>query len=179
MKSKLFQLLVLSVLIIQIANCSSTASKRSVGEVLDDNVVAMKLRTKLIKDKSVSFGNMDIKVWKGIVTLTGSQATQEQIDRTIEVAEQQPGVKEVKAFLVLNEMTPKQQDHASNTKGVRLWPIKKKSKANNVNEIDLKPESDSNSLDQNTSKIVKSKNTESTTNVGHNSDNSDFQDIEY
>lgn len=179
MKSKLFQLLILFVLIVQMTNCASTSSKRSVGEVFDDNVVAMKLRTKLAKDKTVNFGNMDIKVWKGIVTLTGSQANQEQIDRAIEVSEQQPGVKEVKAFLVLNEMNTKQQDHASNTKGVRLWPIKKKSKGSNVNEVDLKPESDSNNLDQNTSKIVKSKTTGSTTNVGSNSDNSDFQDVEY
>lgn len=159
--------------------CASTASKRSVGEVLDDNVVAMKLRTKLAKDKIVNFGNMDIKVWKGIVTLTGSQANQEQIDRAIEVSEQQAGVKEVKAFLVLNELNTKQQDHASNTKGVRLWPIKKKTKGSNVNEVDLKPEPGSDNLDQNTSKIVKSKTTDSTKNVGSNSNNNDFQDIEY
>lgn len=176
MKSYLVRFLALC-LVAGLLNCSATASKRSMGEVIDDNVVAMKLRTKLTKDKAVKLGDMDVKVWKGIVTLTGSQDNQEQINRAIEISEQQQGVKEVKAFLVLKDMDP---SSSTPKKTVSLWPIKKKNqivKKNSVNEIDLSPDNNDSPLDQKTSKIVKSntnKKTESVTSSG-----SDFQDVEY
>lgn len=84
--------------------CSGTAHKRSLGETIDDNVIVLKLKTKLMRDKVVKAGDIELKVKKNVVTMTGTVTSQEQIDRAIEIAEQQAGVKEVKAYLVLREM---------------------------------------------------------------------------
>lgn len=89
------------VLLCFFASCSATPSKRSFGEVVDDNVIAVKLRSKYVKDKVLSAKNVNIKVRKGVVQLDGTLATQRQINRAIELAEQQRGVREVKAYLVL------------------------------------------------------------------------------
>ncbi len=89
------------VLLCFFAGCSATPSKRSFGEVVDDNVIAVKLRTKFVKDKVLAAKNVNIKVRKGVVQLDGTLATQRQINRAIELAEQQRGVREVKAYLVL------------------------------------------------------------------------------
>lgn len=84
-------------------SCSATQSKRSVGEVIDDAVISNKLKVKYLKDKVVSGLKVNIDTWKGVVTLKGKVSEQEQIDRAIELAERQPGVKEVKSYLNLKE----------------------------------------------------------------------------
>lgn len=84
-------------------NCAASSQSRSFGEVVDDEVIALSLKTKYMKDKGVPAKDVSIKVWRGIVTLKGELAEQEQINRAVELAELQKGVKEVKAFLVLKE----------------------------------------------------------------------------
>lgn len=79
------------------------------GQVVDDNVIHVKLDTRYMKDKVVEAKDVKIKVWKGIVTLTGEADNQKQIDRAIELAEQQKGVTEVKAYLTLKNMYAKRK----------------------------------------------------------------------
>jgi hypothetical protein len=86
-----------------ITNCAASAQKRSFGEVISDEAIAFSLKTKYMKDRQVPANDIAIGVWKGIVTLKGEIERQEEINRAIEIAEQQKGVKEVKAFLVLKE----------------------------------------------------------------------------
>jgi hypothetical protein len=83
-------------------SCSSTSQKRSIGEVVDDNVISLKLKSRLSKDKLVPAKKIKAKVWKGVVTLKGTLDNQVQIDRAIQIAEQQKGVQEVKAYLMLS-----------------------------------------------------------------------------
>lgn len=86
------------------AGCSATATKRSFGQVVDDSVIHVKLKTKFAKDKLVKARDINIDVYKGVVTLQGIVETQAQINRAIEIAEQQAGVREVKAYLVLKSV---------------------------------------------------------------------------
>lgn len=99
---KWFFPLILILVFAAFAACSSTAKKRSFGEVVDDNVIAVKLRSKYVKDKYVKANHINVKVRKCVVQLDGSMDRQNQINRAIEIAEQQAGVKEVKAYIVLN-----------------------------------------------------------------------------
>lgn len=94
-------LLVQIFVFIALSSCAATAHKRSFGEVVDDNVVAMRLQSKYMKDETVKAKDLHIKVWKGVATLTGQVNSQAQINRAIEIAEQQKGIREVKAYLVL------------------------------------------------------------------------------
>lgn len=152
--------------------CSSTASKRSFGEVVDDNVIAMKLHTKFIKDKKVKDRLVKMKVWKGVVTLTGDAENQQQINRAIELAEQQRGVREVKSYLALASSSQ------NGKKDKTLWKVNKKSN-NSVQEVDLKPESNVVKVNQKSSKIVKTNvDGASVTPVAKGADQ-DFQEIEF
>ncbi|MBF0104454.1 MAG: BON domain-containing protein [Deltaproteobacteria bacterium] len=109
MMSKTFTTVLVVITVIFLAQCSATSSKRSFGEVVDDNVILVKLRSKFIGKKGIKSNDVGVKVWKGVVTLNGTMATQDQIDRAIEVTEQQRGVKEVRAYLVLNNATTADQ----------------------------------------------------------------------
>lgn len=84
-------------------HCAASSQSRNFGEVLGDEVVAFRLKTKYMKDRDVPAKDISIDVWRGAVTLKGELVEQEQINRAIEIAERQKGVKEVKAFLVLKE----------------------------------------------------------------------------
>lgn len=81
--------------------CSATATKRSIGQVIDDAVISNKLKIRYFKDKVVKGFRVNVDTWKGIVTLKGKASTQQQINRAIEIAERQHGVREVKSYLVL------------------------------------------------------------------------------
>lgn len=83
--------------------CASSTHKRSLGTIVDDSITAMGLKTKFIKDDSVPARDISVKVRHGVVTLTGELDNQNAVNRAIEVAEMQKGVKEVKAYLVLRE----------------------------------------------------------------------------
>lgn len=95
--------IILTFVVLLLCQCSATTSKRSTGETIDDNVIMVKLRSKYINDKIVKAGQIKVKSWKGVVTLSGVMDTQTAVNRAIEIAEQQNGVKEVKAYLVLKD----------------------------------------------------------------------------
>lgn len=99
MQAKILTILLIFFIGVQ---CSATPKKRSFGQVIDDNVILVKLKTRFIKDKKVPSKDISIQVWKGVVTLKGELQTQEQINHAIELAEMQKGVREVKTYLVLN-----------------------------------------------------------------------------
>lgn len=84
-------------------HCAASSQSRSFGEIVEDKVVAFRLKTKYMKDRDVPAKDVSVNVWRGAVTLKGELVEQEQINRAIEIAERQKGVKEVKAFLVLKE----------------------------------------------------------------------------
>lgn len=81
--------------------CSSMPKKRSMGEVIDDSVITNKLKVKFLKDKVVKGFKIDIDTWKGVVSLQGKVDNQQQINRAIDIAERQPGVREVKSYLIV------------------------------------------------------------------------------
>ena len=80
-----------------------SAKKRSFGRAVSDEFIALKIHTKFMKDKSVPANDIMVGVRSGVVTLKGELKSQDQINRAIEIAERQKGVKEVKAYLVLKE----------------------------------------------------------------------------
>lgn len=83
--------------------CAATPVKRSFGETVDDQVILVGLKTKYIKDKLIDADKISIKIFKGVVTLTGEFDTQEEIRKAIEIAEIHKGVLEVKSHLVLKK----------------------------------------------------------------------------
>ena len=102
---KIGKVVVLSLCLLLI-NCASTSKNRSFGEVVDDNMISIRLRTKFTKNQTVPASQIQMKVRKGIVQLKGYLDNQNQIDQAILIAEQEKGVKEVKAYLVLKEYMP-------------------------------------------------------------------------
>lgn len=117
--------LVLSMLFVFLA-CSSTQGRRSVGEVIDDAVITNKIKAKFMKDKWVKSYQIDVDSWKGIVSLKGQVETQQQIDQAIQLAEAQPGVREVKSYLMIGieEDSSTEWSHKSHDEDIQEIDLK-------------------------------------------------------
>lgn len=172
-------LVIFSVILLFLTQCSATASKRSFGEVVDDNVINMKLRSKLMKDRVVKSHDIKLKVWKGVVTMNGVMEDQSQINRAIEIAEQQRGVKEVRAYLVLNSQNDQEIQTKKKKPFAFLPKIKKNKNPQNdpVFETDLSEEDSKNtslskSEDQNEEPYVRKK-------KKNNKQDQDYKEFEY
>jgi len=81
--------------------CASTATRESTGEYLDDSAITAKIKTKLLGDPMVSGFAVSVETFRGRVVLSGFVNSQTQVDRTIALAREVPGVREVQSALVI------------------------------------------------------------------------------
>lgn len=159
-------------MVLLLTQCSATAKKRSFGEVTDDNVIHVKLKTKFAKDKLIKARDININVWKGVVTLTGALDSQEEINKAIEISEQQRGVREVKAYLVLANVTEQKPKESK-----KFWPMfskkNKKDDSSKTDELEEKDITDSQtSLDPKDTEVVKKDNQKI-------EESTDYQDVAF
>lgn len=134
MRSKVL-LCILGLLLISF---SVNAQKRSFGDVVDDTLIASKLRIKFMNDKLVPAKDIKIKVLQGVVTLNGELTTQDEINRAIEISEKQNGVREVKAYLVLKEFGELRSEPDKKGHGFSLFGKRGESKPKQDNKDSLK-----------------------------------------
>jgi osmotically-inducible protein OsmY len=81
---------------VSITACSSTPTKTSVGEKVDDSVITSKIKAKFVEDKDVRARAISVETFKGVVQLSGFANSQLEIDRAGEIARGVNGVVSVK-----------------------------------------------------------------------------------
>lgn len=105
MKSKLYRIipvaLAVAVGLPYFAGCSSTATRESTGEYVDDTVITTKVKTALARDKIVNAFAVGVETFKGVVQLSGFVDTAEQKNQAELVASQVSDVRSVKNSLVV------------------------------------------------------------------------------
>ncbi len=69
--------------------------KRSVGRVLDDSILAAKVKLKLVESKETSGGKINVEVRAGAVELSGFVSSYEERDAAVELVSGIDGVKNV------------------------------------------------------------------------------------
>ncbi|MBI4411095.1 MAG: BON domain-containing protein [Deltaproteobacteria bacterium] len=141
MNKRFFSLFLMIFALPALIHCSATATRRSMGETLDDAVITNKLKTRFMKDKTIKAFQIDIDTWKGVVSLRGRVESQDQIYRAIEMAEQQAGVKEVKSYLVLrNEEAPVKSSSPKRKTIVEEEDVVEKDSAKTIDDNEAEPE---------------------------------------
>lgn len=83
------------------SGCSSTSTRESTGEYVDDTAVTAKVKAELIKDPVVKARQVDVSTFKGTVQLSGFVDTNEQKSRAADVARTVSGVRDVRNNLVV------------------------------------------------------------------------------
>ncbi|MBL8270820.1 BON domain-containing protein [Steroidobacter sp.] len=82
-----------------LAGCTSTTTKQSAGEVVDDGVVTAKIKAKLIDDPVTKAHQINVDTFKGTVQLSGFVDSAEARARAAQLARDTDGVKDVKNSL--------------------------------------------------------------------------------
>lgn len=77
------------------AACSSTATRQSTGEYIDDTALTAKVKTALIKDEMVKAADVQVETFRGTVQLSGFVDSSVQKDRAEQVARGINGVQAV------------------------------------------------------------------------------------
>ena len=83
------------------AACSSTSTRESTGEYLDDSAVSNKVRAEFIGDKDLNIFQIDVTTFKGTVQLSGFVNSASVKARAGTVAASVQGVKEVRNNLIV------------------------------------------------------------------------------
>jgi len=85
------------------ATSSAIHDKRSVGEHLDDIVLAGKIRGRMAVEKDFPSRWVSVEVVEGSVVLTGYLPKRNQINRAIQISRNFPGVKHVRSEIKLGK----------------------------------------------------------------------------
>jgi hyperosmotically inducible protein len=81
--------------------CAGDRYSRSTGEYIDDEALTAKVKSAMVADKRVSALDVKVKIYQGLVQLSGFVNTQAQKDAAEEIARTTKGVKSVKNDIVV------------------------------------------------------------------------------
>lgn len=76
--------------------CSSSPSRQSTGEVIDDGVITAKVKAQLIGDPVAKARQINVDTFRGNVSLSGFVESNEARVRALSLAREVEGVKSVK-----------------------------------------------------------------------------------
>jgi len=93
--------LVLFMLMATLAACTSTRTRESAGEYVDDSVITTKVKALLAKDDFFKSFQISVETYKGIVQLSGFVNSQQVVDRAGAIARSVKGVHSVKNDLIV------------------------------------------------------------------------------
>ncbi len=81
---------------------STVEKSETAGEYIDDSVITTKVKAAILGSSWLSASHIDVTTNKGIVVLSGTVDTEQNIARAIEVARSQENVKAVETNLVVS-----------------------------------------------------------------------------
>ena len=89
-------ILAFSVMFLSFLGCTSTPERQGAGGYLDDTAITAKVKLAIVNEPTLKATEINVETFKGVVQLSGFVASQNDINRAIEVAQGVPGVKSVK-----------------------------------------------------------------------------------
>jgi osmotically-inducible protein OsmY len=81
--------------------CASADNKESAGEFIDDTVITTKVKAALLDEVGLKSSEINVETFKGVVQLSGFVASQERINKAIEVTRAVKGVKSIKNNMLI------------------------------------------------------------------------------
>lgn len=75
---------------------------KTVGQIVDDQLIVSSIKTKLLADSEVSGLDINVDSDKGVVTLKGVVKSQHEAEKAITLATQVNGVKDVRSKLYVD-----------------------------------------------------------------------------
>jgi len=93
--------LLLLVMIVTVAACTSTRTQSSTGEYVDDSVITTKVKSLLAADDLLKSFKISVETYKGTVQLSGFVNSQKAVDKAGEITKTVKGVTSMKNNLIV------------------------------------------------------------------------------
>jgi len=93
--------LLLLVMIVTVAACTSTRTQSSTGEYVDDSVITTKVKSLLAADDLLKSFQIGVETYKGAVQLSGFVNSQKAVNKAGEIVKSVQGVTSIKNDLVV------------------------------------------------------------------------------
>ncbi|MGH8507726.1 MAG: BON domain-containing protein [Gammaproteobacteria bacterium] len=86
-----------------LAGCTSTPTQESTGEYIDDTTITTKVKTALLNDPTVSGLAINVETFRGTVQLSGFASSDQEKERSEELASSVEGVRSVENDIQLKQ----------------------------------------------------------------------------
>jgi len=93
---KYLSIILLAFTLLPLAGCSSTPTRESTGEYLDDSVITTKVKAAIFDVPPLKSAEINVETFKGVVQLSGFVSTREAANLAVSTARGVPGVTSVK-----------------------------------------------------------------------------------
>ncbi len=88
-------------LVALMAGCTSTSTRESTGEYIDDSVITSAVKGELYSDRDFKVGQVSVETYKGVVQLSGFVNSTQAASKAVGLAKKVKGVRSVKNSLVV------------------------------------------------------------------------------
>ena len=79
-----------------LVGCASTAKQEGTGEYIDDAVITTRVKAEILKEDTLKVAEINVETFKGIVQLSGFVKSMDDQHTAVKLARGVPGVKSVK-----------------------------------------------------------------------------------
>ena len=98
---KICSTFLLTVSMLLVIGCASSATESSTGEMIDDTVITTKVKAAIFQDDELSASEINVETFKGVVQLSGFVSDRSDVPRAAVVARGVAGVVSVRNSLVV------------------------------------------------------------------------------
>jgi osmotically-inducible protein OsmY len=88
--------LLAAAVLVTAAGCSSTSTRESTGQYLDDSAITTKVKAAIFNEPTLKSAEINVETFKGAVQLSGFVSSRANIDKAVSVAQGVGGVSSVK-----------------------------------------------------------------------------------
>jgi osmotically-inducible protein OsmY len=93
--------LFIAALLLSVLGCTSTSTRESTGEYLDDTAITTRVKTAIFNEPTLKVLQINVETYKSIVQLSGFVNTGSDMNKAVDVARGVKGVASVKNDLRL------------------------------------------------------------------------------
>ena len=92
---KFIPAIVAAVMLTTVVGCAETSTHESTGQYVDDTALTTKVKAAILDEPTLKVAEINVETYQGKVQLSGFVATQDNINKAVDVARNVTGVKEV------------------------------------------------------------------------------------
>ncbi len=95
------QLFLICLFLFVLTGCAGNRTQPSTGQLFDDSTITTKIKTQLLREKSIRSSDISVETFKGVVQLSGFVNDWKQAKRAGVIASRVPGVKRLENNLIV------------------------------------------------------------------------------